>query len=771
MAFSPNGYANMAFNNHLREGWIEQHRRVVTESAAGPGGAGQGGLIDLSLPFQLPFTEKVFGQGAPNLRVSGSEQITLSGTSSVVVGQVTGERGGASLFPKLDMRQRLNVNLQGTIGSKLFINVNQNSDALTPLENAIQIRYRGDEDEVIRSVDLGNTSLGLPPTQFISFSTRQEGLFGAKAEAQVGNLGLTLIASRQQSESGTSSYRGGSTETGRTIRDWQYVAGKYFYFFDPDSTPVVSVEDLRVYLDDAVYRNDTELGARPAHAWLDPNLKTPANPYLGNFHLLQEELDYSVGTFEAFPDGRQVLFLRVGVSRDQVLAVAFSAVIDGQRVEVGTLNPTDSDSLIDLKILRPSNELWGTTDLTQSVWAPANRLEIKSVYSLGARDIDLSTFELLIRQDLAGTGGDNPFTIKNEFGVVTPLIEVLGLDQRNNASTTDFVPDGRVDPEYIDEEQGLIIFPDSRPFAPTLPDISGTPFRKRSWPVAQGRSRPDTLGWYLGPGGVPTQSSPAVQQVEVAPELYNTRADELSRKWSDISLYYLETTVRAAQSSIQLNAPGGLLEGSETVRLNGRELQRGTDYTIFYDSGQVTLLNPEATAPGADLQITYSFDSPFARGQRSLVGGTISTLPDPASNFSFASTWLHEANNVPDRRPRLGGEPSKTTVGDVSGRLQFQPWALTRFANSLPLVDAQAPSSLELTGAMGVSLPNPNTKGVVYLDDMEGSSVTISPGVNRGLWFYTSVPEPDAAGIPPAGESPADVYFPDPVQRGRLLWF
>ncbi len=139
LAMTPGEYADETFRTQLRRAWIESNRRVLSENLSQQ----QRGLVNLSLPFELPFTAKIFGEGAPNLRVSGSEQITFSGTSSWVVGQVTGERGGGSLFPKLDMRQRLNVNLQGTIGSKLFIDVAQNSEALTPLENSIKIRYKG----------------------------------------------------------------------------------------------------------------------------------------------------------------------------------------------------------------------------------------------------------------------------------------------------------------------------------------------------------------------------------------------------------------------------------------------------------------------------------------------------------------------------------------------------------------------------------------------------------------------------------------------------
>ena len=43
--------------------------------------------------------------------------------------------------------------------------------------------------QILRTVELGNTNLNLPATQYVSFSARQEGLFGVKATGQVGDVG------------------------------------------------------------------------------------------------------------------------------------------------------------------------------------------------------------------------------------------------------------------------------------------------------------------------------------------------------------------------------------------------------------------------------------------------------------------------------------------------------------------------------------------------------------------------------------------------------
>ena len=48
-----------------------------------------------------------------------------------------------------------------------------------------------------------------------------------------------------------------------------------------------------------------------------------------------------------------------------------------------------------------------------------------------------------------------------------------------------------------------------------------------------------------------------------------------------------------------------IVEGSETVTLNGVILTRGVDYTIDYFTGTINFINADAMLPGANINITY----------------------------------------------------------------------------------------------------------------------------------------------------------------------
>ena len=90
---------------------------------------------------------------------SGSENIKLSGTSEWT-NQQTGLLGQRrSLFPSLDMQQDLDIRLEGQLSDRVKVNLLQNSATQIPLANQIAINYRGDEDDLVQSLDLGNTNL------------------------------------------------------------------------------------------------------------------------------------------------------------------------------------------------------------------------------------------------------------------------------------------------------------------------------------------------------------------------------------------------------------------------------------------------------------------------------------------------------------------------------------------------------------------------------------------------------------------------------------
>jgi len=336
------------------------------------------------------------------------------------------------------------------------------------------------------------------------------------------------------------------------VQDYNYVQGKYFFLINPNdpSATVGSnnpVTSIRLYLDDKDVKNNVELGAASARVWLDPSDTTnTANPPLatGQFHLLWEEQDYRVLNDQNFSFPR--IELTNALSQYQTLAVAYIQTVGAVSETVGTW-PTslaDSTIVLYLKMLRPSDEEWGPNDLKQSPWASVRFLEAKNVYSIGVHDIEPGTMSVDVVWDIAGEGGQNPNFIDNEFHKRTPLLQVLGLDQKNNNDPTNRTPDARIDPEFVDMQNGLIFLPDLRPFDPDLNDIEGNAVRNRSWPRMAGVERPDTLGWYKDQYlQIPVPSNAAARNSEVVPEIYDLKYTELGQTSYQHHIYAIVVTI------------------------------------------------------------------------------------------------------------------------------------------------------------------------------------------------------------------------------------
>ncbi|MFI5372289.1 MAG: hypothetical protein ACHQ52_12095, partial [Candidatus Eisenbacteria bacterium] len=281
------------------------HDKINT--MAGHTDASSVGRTGLSFAIPSPLPQKVqnlLGPGGPALNVSGSEQIRLSGTSNWTNQQLGLLGQHRSLFPSLDMQQDLNIVLEGQLSDRVKVNLLQNSAVQIPLANRIAINYKGDEDDLVQSLDLGNTNLTLPGTQYVSYSGRNEGLFGAKLSSRLGPLDLTLLASKQEGRSERASYAGGSQQQIQEIADLDYVKGVYYLLYDPSFDLQYPYQpSIQLFVDEGIYTNT--IGLVRGRAWLDPRTADPTRPdtarvaLRGNFKPLLAGSDYD---FEVYPD-------------------------------------------------------------------------------------------------------------------------------------------------------------------------------------------------------------------------------------------------------------------------------------------------------------------------------------------------------------------------------------------------------------------------------------------------------------------------------------
>jgi len=749
----------------LQAEWEKQRVTGVRTRAT----QGQGdGLIDFNIPIPMPSQlQGIFGKGEPKLSVRGSERITFSGTSRWRPEEKKTELGKTqSKFPQLDMVQELNLQLTGTIGDKVSVDVDQSSQTTTPLANRIKIRYKGYEDEILQSVDLGNTNLVLPGTQYVTFNSRVEGLFGVSALARLADVDVNMILSKQEGRSDSKAVTRSAETRTEEIQDLEYVSGRYFFLRDPDLPPWDVIDDsLHVFVDDQLESNNTQDLAVPGVATLDGLPPVPGDPaqYSGQkyFRELRPGADGDYQIRRSFYAGQPVLELTRALGEIDVLAVVYRGRQINTRGElagsfqVGQLvqNPSQENPL-QLKMIR-HGATFLDTDLTKGPFAPIRNLELKNIYDLGGRDILEEGFSLRIRLKRTEGASDQPDGIDD-----VTFLEMTGLDLQQKTGS-DPVPgtDRLVDPEFISYPDGILFFPDLRPFDPDSSDLCLDP---EPWEPGFGYCR-------FNPGG---PDDPRKERVNTLPGPQGTGAYRAPRVYDrlthpspqDDSRYYLEVTYRSAVSNIQLNA-FNILPGSEVVTAAGRTLRRDIDYQIDYDLGEVELLDAAQVSFTDDVRVTYSY-LPFGGGSQKTLAGAAASYKPTDSKLKFSTAWLFEGKSgVPGlqgRRPRLGEEPSRTLVGEFATTYRTESWLMTQFADALPGVDARQPSRLDIDAGLGISLPNPNTENKLYIDDFDGAKDVYSLSMNRRTWRPAGPPVGAVSGL-----AAAEI----PFARGEAWWY
>ncbi|HPF31993.1 MAG TPA: hypothetical protein PK907_03165, partial [Candidatus Sabulitectum sp.] len=214
--------------------------------------------LPLSMPGALG---DAIGSGG-QLDISGHQTISLSGVSHIYPNRVNVEGESSSLFPDLKMEQELRVRLDGTIGEKIHVSVDHDSERQIGSDYSVSLSYDGDDEEIIQSIELGDVNLSITGPEFISYSIPHEGLFGAKLLAQAGRFDFTAIASKEGSSTESSDFVGQASLVTDSILDIR-PADNYFFRAWPDTVDaqIIDGSTIRVFIDDGDATNNVETGA------------------------------------------------------------------------------------------------------------------------------------------------------------------------------------------------------------------------------------------------------------------------------------------------------------------------------------------------------------------------------------------------------------------------------------------------------------------------------------------------------------------------------
>ncbi len=774
---SPEHFTALQLRAGFKSQWDGLGKRML---GRGEEGAQAGGIFDIKLPAMPGALHSIFGDEQSTLSVSGSETISISGTSEWRPYNRTTALSSESKFPDLDMRQNLFLKLQGSIGDKVFIDIDQNSEAETSLENRIKIRYEGYEDEIIQRVNLGNTSLSLPGTRYVSYGGRHEGLFGISSEARLGPVKVSAIASKQESETSTRSVPSTTSSSTRIddIDSGNYIRRRYYFLDDPNRLvngsvtyvngqgmqetytgeflfPVnIDPSSIRLYRDDQSGLTDTEQATIDAYVTptgLPPCACDGAPARCDDtFDDLSDYKVYKVSElvrdreFVVHPDLGTFRFRGLVIELTQplgdieLLCASFKTLeengdIDGDGVgneQIGSANLADAPCGIPTyKMIGTPIDILRVENLQNGPWGPTQVLECKNIYNIRGRNI--SDLDLDIVWDQQTGVAATP----NFEG--TPYLQMLGLDvQRLEGVQPLPGHDNEVDVDLLNESTGLLHFPQLRPFAPDEFDIRyrrnilGVPdVTIDAWPDATLTGTVDESTGQLDPllGNYPE------------PEIYDNKAT-VFRLSSDthVTRYKMRGEFQSPINVIELNA-FNILENSEVVTAGSRTLNRGSDYDIDYEFGTVTIRESANVRPDEPVNVTFAFAPTFGATSTTLAGFSASLRPE-GGDYGLSSTWLYESKGNPDRRVKLGEEPTRTIIGELAGDYKTESVFLTDLLGRLPLYTPASRSQITMSGAVGLSLPNPNTKDFGYIDTFDDAREARELNLTRTAWKFPSVP-------------------------------
>lgn len=736
------------------------------------------------------FTD-IFGGSEVNIRPQGSAEVTFGLTSSRTDNPALGEK--QRRFTNFDFKQRIQLNVLGSVGDKLKITTNYNTEATFDFENQVKLEYTGHEDEIIKKIEFGNVSLPLS-TSLISGS---QTLFGAKAQLQFGRLTSTTVFSSQRGKKSEIDVAGGAQTSTFEIKGDDYEANKHYFLshyfrnqYDfamtslPNPNSPVNITRIEVWVTNTTNATDdtrnflafSDLGEdgsnfTSGYTGIPPfdtdGRDLPKNE--GNSIYAEMANDASIVNFNTasstlnakgyqaavhyeklesarkLPESAYTINPRLGfislnqqaLNNDEVLAVAFEYTINGQTYQVGQFSTdgiTPPKALI-LKLLKPT-----ITNPRNPIWD----LMMKNVYSINAFQVNRDQFVLNVFYNNPASGIDINYLPVDGLDKV-PLVQTLGMD--------------RLDPNNQSRPDGVFDFVDNASTAGgTINSSNGRIFLTSVEPFGKSLRKQLETKTQLPPDKI---DSIVFQQLYDSTKIAAQQRPELNR-------FKLKGTYRSASGSeIALNALN-IPQGSVSVMQGGARLTENVDYTVDYNLGRVKIINQGLLESQTPIKVSLESNSLFSVQQKTFIGQRFDYRVNKGFNLGATIINLSERPITP--KVNFNEEPINNTMIGFDGNYSGDAPYITRFIDRLPFIETKEPSSITVAGEYAQLIPGHSKaigeNGNSYVDDFEGSQSTIDLK-SVGQWSLASVPQGQPSLFPEAMKTDLSYGF----NRAQLSWY
>lgn len=743
IAMTPEEYRKWSEKKELDRFFRSKNEEIVKEQ-------GKEKFSFTDMHFDLGPAEKIFGPGGVRIKTQGTAELKFGATLKNIDNPSLPIRNRKTTT--MDFDEKINLSVNGKVGDKVNMNLNYNTDATFDFDSQnMKLKYEGKEDEIIKLVEGGNVS-------FPSNSSLVKGassLFGIRTDLQFGRLFLQTVVSQKKSSSKSVSSKGGVQLTPFDLNVADYEENRHFflsrYFRDrydaamqklPNVTTGVTINRVEIWVTNKTGTTSntrnivalTDLGENTAVSnpmWGLTGQTVPGNSAnseysaMVNSYAAARDIDQTSSVLDAVPgftggsdyeklESARLLnsseytvntalgyvSLKTTLQTDQVLAVAYEYTYNGATYQVGEFasDIQDVSKALFVKSLKntSNNPQQGNWDLM-----------MKNVYYL-ASSVEKDKFRLDVKYQSDTTGVYLSYIPEQQVKSQT-IIKLLGadrLDNNNKAHSNGYF-------DYVDGytvSNGRVFFPEAEPF-----------------------------GDYLYNALLAKGVSPEVASKYSFTELYDstkTTAKQIAEK----NKYQLVGQFRGTSANVISLGAYNVPQGSVVVTAGGVTLSEGSDYSVDYSAGEVTILNQSIIDAGTAVNVSLESNTDYAQERKTMLG--LNWQYDFSKNFQLSGTFQHLSEQALTTKVSMGSEPLNNTLWGLNINWKKESQWLTNMLDKLPFLHCTQPSQISFTGEFAQLIAG-KASGIQdnasYIDDFENTKSVIDVSTPTS-WVLSSVP-------------------------------
>ena len=699
--------------------------------------------------FDLGPAEKIFGPGGIRVKTQGTAELKFGVKKKNVDNPSLPIRNRKTTM--MDFDEKINLNVNGRVGDKVNMNLNYNTDATFDYDaQNMKLKYDGKEDEIIKLVEAGNVSFPSNSSLIRGASS----LFGFRTDLQFGKLKLQTVISQKKSSSKSVSSKGGVQLTPFEKNVTDYEENKHFFLSEyfrnhydgwmqklPNLTTGITINRVEVWVTNKTGSSEntrnivalTDLGENEKVSnpmWAVGGIMVPANKAntehdaMVNQYSAARDANQTSSTlesagliggndFEKLENARLLnsseytvntamgyISLRNQLQTDQVLAVAYEYTYGGVTYQVGEFasDVTDTKQGLFVKSLKNTSN-----NPQQGNW----KLMMKNVYNL-ASQIEKEKFRLDVKFQSDTTGVYITYIPEKQVKQM-PLIKVLGadrLDNNNNAHSNGYY-------DYVEGytvSNGSVFIPKVEPFGSYMYE-------------------------YLKSKGV------ADEQAEkyAFTALYDS-TKTVAKQIAEKNKYLLVGQFKGSSSNVISLGAYNVPQGSVMVTAGGVTLTEGSDYSVDYNAGEVTILNQSIIDAGTPVNVSLESNTDYGMMRKTMFG--LNWEYDFSKNFQLSGTFQHLSEQPLLTKVAMGEEPVKNTLWGINVNWKKESQWLTNVLDKIPFLHLTQPSQISFTGEFAQLIAGQASgtqDNASYLDDFESTKSSIDV-MTPTSWFLSSVP-------------------------------